>query len=161
MKSFTLNKNSWHYWLANSINRHMDMMLTDGSNNSLDFCSYVKLVVKGAFTKLMIGIAFALVFSLVSLLLVGFGTSVYQLGFWFSNGVFDHSIPSLFVMPMLMFCMMLCAVLLFTVPLLISKGFEELDNYSARRPLEQKADSFIVLLYRKIKDKTCVKVNFK
>jgi len=78
MKTFALNKNSWHYRLASEyggLHRWQD---------STDICSYTKEIFKGLFILALMLVAVAVVSQLVVHLVLGIGFSIYA-GMWIGS----------------------------------------------------------------------------
>ena len=137
MKSYELNSNSWHYKLANFGYRRVS---ASGSN----ICEYTRAVIAGA----VLAVATVIMF-----IVVGIGLSY---------GVYGIAM-SLFTL----------TNVLNPVSLLILGGLSGLGglfliggikHYLDNRTVKFKPEtppSFPTLAYRKFKDKTCFKINFK
>ena len=154
MKQHTLNKDSWHFWLANiGVQRVYDW-------EERDICSYIRTVIYGAIT---LGAATIAAIAIA----IFFGYGFITLGMWFVECIST----SIWVLPNPIAGMMLVGMILIAFGFLIF-GIKRLfdmtiDRYvdytiGQRHPqLASKEPSFIALAYSKFKNKTCFRINFK
>lgn len=136
MKPFTINKNSWHYRLANEyggLERWED-----------DFCSYSR--------RVGLGLCAALLLSAVCSLLL---YPLVDLAIWAYFRMFVDPVDMSTAAEI--FCI-IAAVLLLALAIGVFGSLREM--YVESRPRVKKEPSFLTLAYRKFKDKTCVRVNY-
>ena len=135
MKSYELNSNSWHYKLANFGRRRV-------SASGSDICEYTRAVFFGLLTAVC-----CLVFGSLVALLVGHGLYGIAMSlFTWSNMLNPASL------------MILGGTGALGALFLIGGIKYYLDT---RPAAPAKPPSFPTLAYRKFKDKTCFKINFK
>lgn len=145
MKTFNLNKKSWHFWLAT---RCSGLDYWEG-HDVLDICTYSRKVLKGLFLFLfwtifvtMIGIAYLISgYDFFSCLLDPVCTTFPQTTYLFAG--LSSIVVGIFVIA--------CGAV----------GIDKYREYRYTHPTEKKAPGFLTLWYRKFKEKTCFIVSFK
>ena len=133
MKSYELNRNSWHYRLAN----FQVQRVGDSSN----ICEYTRAVFSGAVLGLLMLGFVALLTSVIGYGIYGIGASIFTL----SNMLNPAS--------MLVIGIVLGIVFIYIFAMIKDR----LDDM----PVRPESNSFPALAYRKFKDRTCFKINFK
>lgn len=144
MKTFNLNKKSWHFWLAQ---KYGGLWYCTG--DKLDICRYSRKVLKGllAFLFLLAGLS-------------AFGFLYLFSGYEFFACVFDDAcvkIPEI----SLVFISVNIGISAILALGFGAMGIDKYRDYRAIHPTEKKEPGFLTLLYRKIKDKTCFMVDIK
>lgn len=140
-----INHTSWHMFLANF---GVDDYAKLRSGESIDICSYIRLILKGLFKAFGIcffatAIATWVIFSVGNL--IGWIYMDYKL----------EPISGIFFM----------ALLCFSVLMLFAVSKDVYDRYRRKRYLSQiysnkeVKTSFLTLAYRKFKNKTCFKLD--
>lgn len=141
MKEFKLNPNSWHFKLATwrETKYEKEYLQRVGT----DICSYTKKVLGGLF-------AWIFLIALLSALVAWFGKGLYDIVMLFFGG---ENTPFSFSL----------IVALISFGGLASVAFvkEYIQDRAASVKDGQKEPTFVGLAYRKFKDKTCFKINFK
>lgn len=145
MKTFQLNKKSWHYWLAKKCG---GLDFWEG-HDVLDICTYSRKVLKGLFLFLLWLIIIAVV-----------GIGYLFSGYLFLSCLFDPVCVKLddfayFFVGVTGFGLGLFALAFGAV------SVEKYREYRYTHPVDNKDLSFLTLWYRKVKDKTCFLVEFK
>jgi hypothetical protein len=135
MKAFTLSNTAWHFRLANY--GATRIWVEDGS----DICEYTRAVFAGSFLLLLAVIAGALAtvwvgLSLFNLYEVAVGAAMLEL----------HTALFLFVMGIIGFFIGVAVLA---------------DWYNSRPEKPPVEPGFVKLAYRKFKNKTCVRLEFK
>lgn len=154
MKSITLKKNSWHYWLATNIG--------DYKEYQNDFCAYVRSVLFSIIAGALIVTTFG---GIGLFILYVIGREVHALftcviSGWFgistvcSYGKFEEAATSFLVG--LAICAAIIAVIVFSCK---RKERIRKEIYAGRRKMPE--PSFITLAYRSLKEKTCFRVEFQ
>jgi hypothetical protein len=145
MNTVTLNKKSWHYWIASEG--------SDVSVNADSMCEYVWLVFKG--------IIRLSIFALVLLVVLGSYLDLFWT-IWLAIQAHLHQtkMPEVDTAAQVAIGFTGVAIFLFGVIL-----YTEIAEYlEYRRPAEDPtptSDSFVLNAWRTIREKTCVKVQFK
>lgn len=137
MKSFVLDCNSWHFRLANFGNRRI------WSDEETDICEYTRAVMSGTF--LLFGAALG---TMLGILWVG--ASFYNIYTFFAE---DAKIEAWTLI-----------LLMFSGGILLASGIILFREWWKSRPVKdgpEKEPGFIKLAYRKVKDKTCARIEFK
>ena len=137
MKEFELKKNSWHYKLVTVGSPEKIGELEYG----VDLCKYIWMVIWAAcmwaiMIWLFAGLCYAVGFSWYSVF------NYFAFGEMISEGAFVTLVGQGIILAM------------FGV-LALYVWYKEREVYSKREP------GFVVLSYRKFKDKTCSRINFK
>lgn len=140
--NYDLKKNSWHYWLAKIGGQ-------SGWDKSTNLCAYIRRIVYG-----IIKLSFwTIVLTMV--------TIAYFVGGWdFFTCMFDASCTEVPPTAALFVALSGIAVFLFVLGLVLI-GADKVREYRISHQSVTKEPSFLTLVYRKFKDKTCVKINFK
>lgn len=153
MKPFTINKNSWHYKLANNFGGGVRSFNDDHHpERNTDFCSYFWKVFFGAFW-----------FTIICILGAFLTGCVADFGAWVGAMIVTgHLIQpgsgALVVVAFLVLVLIGCIV----------AGADKLKEvrrnaqYEAEKLglIDESEPGFIKMTYRKFKDKTCVQLNF-
>lgn len=148
---FELKTNSWHFWLANFGWRRVREWRDDN-----DFCSYTRAFLKGL-------LLFIVVYGLA---LIGVGLTInmlYELYEFFINGielsVFAEIAYVCYISSFGIFSIMLIAW--FIAEKAIPTGVQAYQKVMYGKRKQERPPTFLALLYRKFKDKTCFKIKFK
>ena len=155
MKEYTFSSKSWHYKLANvGIQRVWDF-------EEIDMCSYIRKVLAGAivFSVMVAGFSFIAWF---------FGFGYITLGIWLfdclSTGVVTAPNPIAGLVG-LSTLLVLFLFIVFGIKSLLNKAIDKFVDYTIEHQhpqlVKEKEPSFIALAYRKFKEKTCYRINFK
>lgn len=140
MKAFVLDSNSWHFWLANFGARRI------WSDEETDICEYTRAVISGTFSLFAVTLFWSIISAWV-------GFSFYNLGEYLF-GYVDIVVPTT-----VMFFGVISGFALLVLALFIK---EQITNYlDNREPSPEKEPGFVVLAYRKVKNKTCARIEFK
>jgi hypothetical protein len=137
MIAFVLDSNSWHFKLAN----YGEVRIWD--DEPTDICEYTRAVLKGATSLVALGLFFTFV-------AVWSGASLYnifELLFLGSEKVY----------PWTGFFIGLCIATLIAVVYGAFKAWRE----NRRMDVPEPEPGFVKLAYRKFKDKTCARIEFK
>ena len=137
MKAFVLDSNSWHFKLANFNERRI------WSDEETDICEYSRAVMAGALTLIFLIIG-------AILLAVWIGASLYNIY------TFNAEDAKLEVWTFIFISI--------TSGLLFSLGIVAIKVWLENRPVKdgpEEEPGFIKLAYRKVKDKTCARIEFK
>jgi hypothetical protein len=138
MKAFTLNSDSWHFRLANYGERRI------WSDEETDICEYTRAVLKGALTMFALGLFIALMAFWVSASLY----NIFELVF--KDGVEFQPWTVIF--------------LTLSFALMVTTGIVAFKEWYEKRPRKDEPEQepgFVKLAYRKFKDKTCARIEFK
>lgn len=155
MKEYTFSNKSWHFKLANvGVQRVWDF-------EQIDICSYIRKVLAGA-------IVFSVMVAGFSFIVWVFGFGYITLGIWlfdcFSTGVVTAPNPIAGLVG-LGTLLVLFAYIVIGIKSLLNKAIDKFVDYTLKdwqpQVVKEKEPSFITLAYRKFKDKTCFRVNFK
>ena len=155
MKEYTFSSKSWHYKLANvGVQRVWDF-------EEIDICSYIRKVLAGA-------LVFVAAFFGATAIAIFFGYGFITLGMWFvdcltsGNWVLPNPIAGLILFTILL---IVFGFIIVGVRILLEKAIDKFVDYTIehRHPqlVKEKEPSFIAAAYRKFKDKTCFRINFK
>lgn len=144
MKSFTINRTSWHYKLIREFG------ISGMQDMPTDICSYLRALVKGAFFGSIV-LVFLLMLTIVLMkmmvdMLMGIAFSIYYQQLIFTDAGFSGAI---------LFGLMFAAFVIF-----------RLLRYTYQRPhksmtVKSKPPGFIRTAYQSIKGKYCIKLDFK
>lgn len=153
MKTYTLNKNSWHYRLITKYARVGEWHLRNE-----DFCSYFWMVLFSAIWTSLLTAAVGLTIS---------GVVSYGIIWWvhFTMGgsleiMFDDWITILGIL-IIIFAVMICAIyIVFTLTAFLIKSCC-LKGDEAEQWKEKFESSFLYLWYKKSTEKICFRINFK
>lgn len=135
MKTFELNRNSWHYKAAS--------FWHDGLWNETNICAYARYVLFGS---LLIAFLSCVVLGLGGSIGYGLASAAWAL---ITGGEFTELAKASLV------------VLTIVVALILGSLGYKFAYDKASHISEQENPGFAVLLYRKFKDKTCAKIVFK
>ena len=139
MKAFVLDSNSWHFWLSNFGARRI------WPDEETDICEYTRAVISGTFSLFAVTLFWAIISAWV-------GFSFYNLGEYLF-GYVDKVIPT----TVMFFGVILALTGAITYIFIKEKVVDYLDN---REP-STKEPGFATLAYRKFKDKTCARIEFR
>ncbi len=131
MKTYTLKRNSWHYWLAD---------FADKVDTDTDICTYIRKVFQGVFALLILIVACTAVAAFI-------GTGVWNI----LNVLFFTA--SLNPAGIIFISVFLGAVLVGLN--------EYYKNKRTHGSVEHKEPGFVSLAYRKFKDKTCFRIRIE
>ena len=152
MKTIELKEGSWHSWLAN---KGTYRGLYKGLE--LDFCSYSRAVFLG--TLRMLCLVIALVVTILTL-----GSTVYSMwyaiGFYFFHLPLDKDLVSLGCVGILIFLGITFIGLICVWSDILNRRKKRriYESYLSNTLAESKPPSFLSLMYRKWKEKTCFKI---
>jgi len=132
MKTYTLKKDSWHYWLA-SFGDELRMY------SVYDICSYIRAMLVGSFQLLFV----AVVISAIS------GAVLYSIGNLFSWLFLGYQLSQLTIMVSALFAGLIGAAIII--------GIIETSKNRVRTT----EPGFVRLAYRRFKEKTCSLVEFE
>lgn len=145
MLTFTLKKDSWHYWVANFAERRVRPEYDEGC----DICSYTCAFFGGLFWL-------TLVTTLTTMLSIWALVSLVDLGNWVIFGGYLPPYAQVFGIVVIVVPMFLGLIAF--IAFLRHKAEEQREKYiNAPRP----PPGFVKLAYRKFKDKTCFKLKFQ
>lgn len=141
MKAVNLNKNSWHYYIAQKLGSYRPQeYVNDTRNHKTDICTYTSFVLKGFFLLFVMGIAIAFVGFLFWNVLFGIIFSII-----YGTIIFTDIAIAIF---MFLLAVIISATLFVGITMIKSK----LEN--------TESDGFIKTAYKSWKEKFCVKINF-
>ena len=152
MQEFTLNKQSWHFWLANFGRTRMGSY---EQKYGTDICYYIRSIFKGLFFFTIV--AFTCIAAAFWV-----GNSIYDIAQFFINGI-EMSEPTKFLIILVGAS---TAILIFMLSVYGAfKGTTKLIQNRRDRLYDQgirpNEPGFLTLAYRKFKEKSCFKINFK
>lgn len=136
MKAFVLDSNSWHFWLAN----YGEIRIWDDCET--DICEYTRAVIKGLFN--------------LSLVALGIIIGVLWVGASFYN-VYDMIANGAKLEPWTGILLSMSGGLFVAMCYLAYREWRE----ERKRNMPEPEPGFIELAYRKVKDKTCARIEFK
>ena len=147
MKAFTLKENSWHFWLVNFGGTRIK-----ASWGSTDICEYTRSFLKGLFWFIIAGLAICAVSTYVVASLVNLFATMF-LGYIIAPWTIS-------------FLMIIGAIGLAACAVRLSEIMSDRREEKYRKMLELRASGewvepepgFLKLMYRKFKDKTCVRI---
>ena len=139
MKTYTLKKDSWHYWLA-SFGDELRMY------SVYDICSYIRAMLVGSFQLLFVTVV--VLFVTVVVCLIG-GAILYSIGNLFSWLFLGYQLSQL----TLMFFALLAG--------LIGAGIIIAFIEASKNRVKTTEPGFVRLAYRRFKEKTCSLVEFE
>lgn len=145
MKTFQLNKKSWHYWLAKKCG---GLDYWEGYD-SLDFCKYSRKVLKGLFIFVFLSL-------FTSIMCIAYLIGGYD----FFACLLD---PVCYDVPQTSYLFVALTSIIFALFAIAGGaiGIDKYREYKNEHLAEKKEPSFLTLWYRKLKDKTCFLVEFK
>lgn len=142
----TLNKKSWHFWLATKAG---PMSYYQGKQ--VDICSYIRNVLTGLGSLMLLIISIG---GLIGFYLVG----AYEFIVWALENGMSGSPPDISFL--FLFVNIVAAAIAFGLALLYACG--KVYDYKQMKAAEpEQQPSFISLAYRKWKEKNCFWVEFK
>lgn len=134
MKTYTLKRNSWHYWLAKKGGLW---------EHDTDICTYIRKVINGTIKMLAMCVAAAVSGVVVILGTVNLVSAIFY-------GVTLNPVGVIVI------GVLVAMVLIFSAFVYVEKILPRL-----RRNHIEKEPGFITLAYHKFKDKTCVRVRIE
>lgn len=151
MKEFTLNKKSWHYWLANFGTTRMGSY---ERKYGTDICHYIRSVIKGLFL-------FTIAMAICSALALWVGNAIYEIALYLIKGA-ELGEPTKFF---IVFggATVITLTILLTVYGAVT-GTQTLMRKQRERRWEQgnpDEPGFLTLAYHKFKEKSCFKIKFE
>lgn len=137
----TLNKKSWHYWIATKLGDHYD------GNNTSDLCSYIKEIIRGI---------------LIAILATAFGTAI---GIFLLSPVYHFVGVLLGLIHRKMIGMEEAGVMMWGFIIIVGTIAYLKIKYDERKQelknLPAKPPGVIKSAYRAWKDKVCLLITFK
>ncbi len=146
---FELKRDSWHYRLANFASEDGNRRVYRDS----DICTYIRALMLGAFW-------FLVCLWFVALAGIWVGTTVYNL---YTFAVYGSALTA----PAIVLCCLIITLALIVVIAVQVERYKERKHQRRMEILRQGGEvpepkpGFIRLAYRKFKDKTCFKLEFK
>ena len=150
MKTIELKNKTWHSWLANK-----GTYLYKGLE--LDFCSYSRAVFLGTLLMLCLVIALGVIILTVGSMVY---CMWYAIGYYFFHFPFVRDTVSIGSLGLLMFLGIAFIVICARRSTILNRRKQSGTYESFRHipPPKPKPPSFLSLLYRKWKEKTCFKI---
>lgn len=152
MKEYTLDVNSWHFRLANSgRTRISPYQIRRGT----DFCTYTRAVAQGAFRALTMWVS-------ISAVVAWIGYAIYDLVALLTTTGHD-----LFGTTIIFLAFLTALAILLVFGLVLEGTKYAKEKLRERRYAnlhsgqKEPQPGFFALTYRKLKDKTCFKINFE
>lgn len=150
MKAFTLKENSWHFWLVNFGGKRIK-----ASWGETDICEYTRCFLKGLFWFIIASLAIGAISAYVVASLVNLFATMF-LGYILAPWTIS-------------FLMIIGAIGLAWVAISVSEilSLRREEQYRKIRELKDKGEwvppepGFLKLMYRKFKDKTCVRIKIE
>lgn len=140
MQSYTLNKNSWHFYLASEWGRHIYL------DESMDICTYIRRVIIGAIKLTMASVIVSVVVGLIAAMELAFLYCAFQLLFGDLASVTNQHVQGL-----------ACVGTVANAALAIAY----LVNWYKDKNIQVPTPGFVTLATKKFKSKTCFMVEFK
>lgn len=137
-----IDRNSWHYKLASFFGFHSDYYMDAYCS---DICSYTrKIIMNTGITIVLALISFGLLYVIADCLA------------WLAAGLIEHFVMANFwsvvFMAIVVVILVLAAILFFV---------ERIKDFFSSRPMKERQPSFVAEAYRAMKDRYCVKLEFK
>lgn len=139
---FTLKKKSWHLWLANFGSKRIGNY---EMHCGTDICHYLRQMMWGTMT--LLAAAFG-----VFMLTAWIGASAHNI-YELIVGLETELWLGTFALGLLVSCFVLIIAYAYML--------EKYKNYRMNHPKPKKQPGIVKLSYRKFKDKTCFRINFK
>ena len=140
MQSYTLNKNSWHFYLASDWGQHIYL------DESMDICTYIRRVIIGAIKLTMASVIMSVVVGLLVAMELAFLYCACQFLFGDLSSVTNQHIQGLA-------CVGTVANAFLALACLI--------NWYKEKDIKVPTPGFVTLATKKFKSKTCFMVEFK